>query len=101
MASFESEAARIIDKFNGGKCNHWKLKIKTLLASMDLWNIMDGSKEPPPFNANSKMLKEYQIRIKKAIFIIGLNLEDNQLANIKSCKRPIEGWKILCNIHKM
>ena len=37
MTSFESKAAKIIDKFNGKKFNFWKYKIKMLLASMDLW----------------------------------------------------------------
>ena len=36
MTSFESEAARIINKFNRGKFNFWRFKIKTLLAFMDL-----------------------------------------------------------------
>lgn len=72
-----------------------------LLPSMDVWNIVDGSKEPPPSNADPKMLREYQRRVKNAMSIIGFNLVDNQLAHIKSCKRPVEVWKTLCNIHEM
>ena len=45
MTSFESKAARIIDKFNGENFNLWKFKIKMLLASMDLWDIVDGSEK--------------------------------------------------------
>jgi hypothetical protein len=90
MTSFESKATRIIDKFNGRKFNLWKFKIKILLASMDLWDIVDGCEEPPPSNADSKMLKEYQKRVKKDMFIIGFNLADNQLGYIKSFKGPVE-----------
>ena len=90
MASFESEAARIIDKFNGKKCNIWKFKIEMLLVSMDLWNIVDASEEAPPSNTDPKVLKEYQIRVKKTLSIIGLKLVDNQFAHIKSCKGPVE-----------
>ena len=68
---------------------------------MDLWNIMDGSEEPPPLNADSKVLKEYQRHVKKAMCTIGLNLADNQLTHIKSCKGPAEAWKTICNIHEM
>ena len=57
-----------------------------LLASMDLWDIVDRSKEPPPSNVDTKVLKEYQRRIKNSMSIIGLNLADNQLTHIKSCK---------------
>jgi hypothetical protein len=35
---------------------------------------------------DSKILKEYQRRVKKAMCIIGLNLADNQLVYIKSSK---------------
>jgi len=100
MASFEGESARVIDKFHGGKFNLWKFKIEMLLASMDLWDIVDGSEEAPPSNADPKVIKDYQRRVKKAMSVIGLNLADNQLAHIKSCKGPAEAWKALCNIHE-
>ena len=100
MASFESEAARVIDKFNEGNFNLWKFKIEMLLAFMDLWDIVDKSEEAPPSNADPKVLKEYQRCVKKAMSIIGLNLVDNQLAHIKSCKGPAEAWKTFCNIHE-
>jgi hypothetical protein len=67
---------------------------------MDLCNIVDKSEEPPPSNADPKVLKEYQRCVKKAMFIIGLNLAGNQLAHIKSCKEPAEVWKIICNIYE-
>jgi hypothetical protein len=67
---------------------------------VDLWDIVDGSEKVPPSNADPKVLMEYQRRVKKAMSIIMLNLADNQLAHIKSCKGPAEAWKILCNIHE-
>ena len=69
---FESNVTRIIDKFNGKK-----FKIKMLLACINIWDILDGFKEPPPFNANPKVLKEYQRCVKKAMSIININLTDN------------------------
>lgn len=45
MTSFESEAARVIVKLNGEKFNFWKLKIKLLLASMNLLDSVHGSEE--------------------------------------------------------
>ena len=100
MTPFESEAARVIDKLNEGNFELWKFKIKILLASMNFWNIMDGSKDVQPFNANSKVLKEYKRRVKKAMSMIGLNLTDNQLVHIKNYKRPVEAWMTFYNIHK-
>ena len=48
-----------------------------VLAFMDIWNIMDGSKKDPPSNVDTKVLKEFQKHIKIAMSITGLNLVDN------------------------
>ena len=95
MTSFEGEATRIINKFN-----IYKFKIEMLLASMDLYDIVDKHKKPLPFNTNPNLMKKYQRHVKKAMSIIGLNLADNQLVHIKSCKGFAEAWKTLCNIHE-
>jgi hypothetical protein len=100
MASFEGESARVIDKFNGENFNLWKFKMEMVLASMDLWEIVDGSEEAPPSNSDPKVIKEYQRRAKKAISTIAINLVDNQLHHIKRCKGPVEAWNTLCNIHE-
>jgi hypothetical protein len=89
MASFKSEAARIINKFNEGNFNLWRFKIR-MLAFVNLWDIVDGSKETLPSNADPKVLKEYQRRIKKVMSIIDVNLVDNQLTHIKSWKGRAE-----------
>ena len=83
MAFFEGENVKIIDKFYRERFNLWKFKIEMLSASMDLWDIIDGSEEAPPSNADPKVKKEYERRVRKAMSVIGLNLADNQLTHIK------------------
>ncbi len=100
LASFEGESARVIDKFNGENFSFWKFKMEMVLASMDLWEIVDGFEEAPPSNADPKIIKEYQRHVKKAMSIIGINLVDSQLHHIKRCKGPAEAWKTLCNIRE-
>jgi hypothetical protein len=48
MALFEGESTKVIDKFNGENFNLWKFTMEMVLASMDLWEIIDGSEEAPP-----------------------------------------------------
>lgn len=67
---------------------------------VDLWCIVDVFEATPPCNVDTKVKKEYQRHVKKAVFIIALNLAGNQLAHIRSCKGPTESWKVFCNIHK-
>jgi hypothetical protein len=47
MATFENESARVIDKFKGDNFNLWKFKMEMVLESMDLWEIVEESEEPP------------------------------------------------------
>jgi hypothetical protein len=89
MASFEGESARIIEKFNGENFNLWKFKMEMVLASMDLWEIVDGSEEAPPSNADPKVIKEYQRRAKKAMSIIGDALPSPGV-------NPLEGSPMWC-----
>lgn len=77
MAYLKSEGVRVMNKFHKEKFTLWKFKLKIVLASMDLWGIIDRSKKVSPSNAYPELLKEYQRRIEKAISIIGLNLADN------------------------
>ena len=59
---------------------------------MDFWDIVDGSEKTSSSNVDFK--------VKKVMFIIGLNLADNQCAYIKSCKGYAKAWKTLCNIYE-
>ena len=65
-----------------------------VLASIDLWDIVDGSEKAPPFNMDPKFLKEYQRFVKKIMSIIGISLTDNQFTYIKSCKGHAEVWTL-------
>ena len=84
MTYLESEAARVMDKYHGEKSSLWKFKMEMVLASVDLWDIVDGLEKAPPPNTDPKVLKEYQRRVKKVMSIIGLNLADNQLVHTKN-----------------
>ena len=59
MMSLEGEGTRVIDKFNGEDFNTWKFKSEMGLVSVDLWDIVNESKEGPPFNIDPKVRKDY------------------------------------------
>ena len=78
---------------HGEKFSLPKFKMKMVSASMDLWDIVDRSEKTPLSNVDPKVLKEYQRCVKNAISVICLNMADNQLVYIKSCKGPAEASK--------
>jgi hypothetical protein len=59
IASFEGESVTVLEKFNGTKFNIWKFKMNLTLSSMDLWKIIEGTKEAPPSDASDKDKKDY------------------------------------------
>ena len=100
MASSDSDGLKVVDKFNGDNFSLWKFKMEMVLSSKDLWDIVDGSEQPPPSSADVKDLKAYDKRVKTAFAMIATNLVDKELAHIKHCKGPAEAWRTLCNIHE-
>ena len=100
MASSDSEGLRVIDKFDGENFNLWKFKMEMVLASRDLWDIVDGTEEPPPTTSDVKDKKAYEKRSKTAFGLIATNLVNKEMAHIKGCKGPAEAWKTLCGIHE-
>ncbi len=100
MASSDNEALRVVDKFNGENFSLWKFKMEMVLASKDLWDIVDGSEEAPPSTADAKDIKAFERRVKTAFGMIVTNLVDKEMAHVKHCKGPAEAWKALCNIHE-
>ena len=90
MTSLKGEGIRVIDKFNGENFNIWKFKLDMNLAFVELWDIVDESKEVPCSNFNSKVKRKQERRVKKTISITMINLVDNQVTHMKSHKGPLE-----------
>lgn len=100
MATTDGEGVRVIEKFNGENFGLWKFKMEMILDEKDLWEIVEGTEEPPPSDADVKEKKSYERRVKKAFAVIACNLADRQLAHVRTCKGPAEAWRVLCNIHE-
>ena len=49
MVSFEGEDPKGVDKFDGVNFHLKKFKMEMVLAEKDLWEIVEGSEEPPFF----------------------------------------------------
>lgn len=65
-------------------------KIELLLASLDFWNIIDESEEPPSDDANIKVKKEYKCCEKKAFGMIASNFDDANFSHVIACNGQVE-----------
>ena len=54
------DALKVIDKFNNQNFNLWKFKIKIMMASMDLWYIVNEYEEPRPSKCGSQSVEGVQ-----------------------------------------
>ena len=52
------------------------------MAEKELWEIVDGSEEPPHSTSDPRVMQAYMRKEKKAFAILALNLCDLQLAYI-------------------
>lgn len=90
MVASEGEGLRVIEKFKGGNFYHWKKKMEHLLASLDLWDIVDESKDPLSDDGDVKVKKEYKKYERKAFGIIATNLDDANFSHVIACIEPVE-----------
>ena len=95
MASSDNEGLRVGHKFNGENFSLWKFKMEMVLASCDLWDIVDESEAAPPSDVVVKDKKAFEKRFKTAFGLIAINLVDKEMAHIKHCKGPREAWKTI------
>ena len=71
MATFEGEGAKVVDKFDGVNFHLWKFKMEMVMAEKELWEIVEGSEEPPSSDAEARVRTAYTRREKKAFAILG------------------------------
>lgn len=74
--------------------------MEIILDEKDLRNIVEGTMQPPPSDADGKGKRSYNRKMKKAFDVIACNLEDMQLADVQTYKGPTEAWPFFCNFHE-
>lgn len=82
-----------VTKLNNENYRPWAFKMKMLLDMKECGEVIS---EARPENPSSSWLKKAQ----KALQIISLNIEDNQVVFIKNCNDGREAWDNLKDIYK-
>ena len=100
MALFESDAPRVVEKFNGDNFSLFKFKMEMILDEKDLWDLVEGSEEAPSSGSDPKVIAAFRKRERTAFRILCSHMVDAQIQHVKSCKGAAEAWKVLCGIHE-
>lgn len=80
-----------IDKLNNTNYMSWSYRSKLILEEKDWWKAVET--DAPVGEANDPNVVSWNTANRKAKTYISLNVEDAQLAHIKSCKSSKEIWK--------
>lgn len=73
----------------------WKYRMEMLLKKEGLWKVMDGIAP-----TETAALVTWNEKDEKAVAIIGLSVQDNQLQHIRNAKTAKESWKALKDFHE-
>lgn len=92
-----------IAHLNNYNYSTWSWKIKHLLVEKGVWDIVTAT--PPtlsetPTPTETAAMTAWTPKDQKALAIIGLNVEDNQLLYIRSAATAKEAWDKLKEIHE-
>lgn len=78
-----------IEKLGDNNYNMWRMVMRSVLITSDLWDIVSGKLKRPTDSTDSAVW--YNID-QKALASIILNIKPSQLMHIKSCRTSSEAW---------
>ncbi|KAL0378498.1 UNVERIFIED_CONTAM: hypothetical protein Sradi_3155300 [Sesamum radiatum] len=82
-----------IKKLKINNYNSWSTCIMSYMQDQDLWEVVNGNEvtQPEAENANG-MLRKWNIKAGKAMFILKTTIEEGVLEHIHEMKTPKEAW---------
>ena len=90
----ESKTTVMVVPLSGKNYPTWKVQCRMALMKDGLWNIVKGTKTPPPTTETEKYQK-YVARKDRALAIIVLSVDPSLLYLIGDPDNPIAVWKKL------
>lgn len=79
-----------IEKLSGSNFPTWKFKVKLLMIHKDVWQAVD------PLNEGEVS----SVVDQKALAVIGLSVQNEQIVHIQSCSTAKEAWESLQKVHE-
>ncbi len=87
------ENKSMIKKLNGENYFNWRYKMQMMFKGKGLWKVIKDD-APEPLN------DDWTEKDEKAHSKIALNIEDNQIQHIRTCKSAKEAWEKLKDFHE-
>lgn len=84
-----------IEKLNSDNYSTWSIQVKSLLITMDLWDVVIGN---PP--TEESKLNIWKVNDQKALATINLSVKPSELIHVKDCKSTKSAWETLSALYK-
>ena len=81
-------------KLNGSNYRTWAFNVRLYLESLDLFEHVDGTAEPPGADASAELRRKFTSREKKAWTYVCLAIEPEQI-HVRETKTAKEAWDVL------
>ena len=82
-------------KLNGSNYRTWAFNVRLYLESLDLFEHVDGTAEPPGADASAELRRKFTSREKKAWTYVCLAIEPEQQIHVRETKTAKEAWDVL------
>ncbi|KAL2632960.1 hypothetical protein R1flu_004439 [Riccia fluitans] len=96
------EENKLDDQNYGFRYPCWKFRVRALLRSYGLWDIVNGKDKKPESltNAESEKVRAWTRRDDQALSIITMTIKDSQIRDIYDAQSAKEAWDIFAWKHE-
>ena len=95
MALLSDAIALKFAKLNGSNYRTWAFNVRLYLESLDLFEHVEGTAEPPGANASAELQQKFTTRAKKDWTYVCLGIEPEQEIHVRETKTAKEAWDVL------
>lgn len=86
-------------KLNNANYVHWAFRMKMVLVERDLWHLVNPD-AAPAVGQNEEQNAQIALSLVKALAVISLNIEDDQLIHVQGAENGRVAWLNLRNVHQ-
>lgn len=84
---------QLVPVFNGNEYELWSIKMRTLLMSRDLWDVIDSETSDQPME--EELVKSQRIKDMSALYMLQMSVTDTIFLRITRATSSKQAWELL------
>ncbi|XP_056860715.1 uncharacterized protein LOC130509107 [Raphanus sativus] len=92
----QTQMQQLVPVFNGGEYELWSIKMKTLLMSRDLWDVIEDETSDQPMEEElAKSQRDLRIKDMSALYMLQMSVTDTIFLRIARATSSKQAWELL------